>query len=120
MVPGREQWYGHVIYSSAIKVTILAAIGTITAFCMKMFRSHMHMSEKNRHRRRVANSIGAFVGSAATSEQRDLILSQLVEAIVQFGDSGLLHREDDNLYRPKMTIDSIMRTISARPPKDAQ
>ena len=87
MVPGREQWYGHVIYSSAIKVTILAAIGTITAFCMKMFRSHMHMSEKNRHRRRVANSIGAFVGSAATSEQRDLILSQLVEAIVQFGDS---------------------------------
>ena len=115
-----DQWQWHVIYSSAIKISILAAIGTLTAFCLKMFRSHMHMSEKNKHRQRVANCIGAFVGSATTSEQRDLILSQLVEAVVQFGDSGLLHREDDNVYRPKMTIDSIMRTISSRSPKDVQ
>ena len=115
-----DQWQWHVIYSSAIKISILAAIGTLTTFCLKMFRSHMHMSEKNKHRQRVANCIGAFVGSATTSEQRDLILSQLVEAVVQFGDSGLLHREDDNVYRPKMTIDSIMRTISPRSPKDVQ
>ena len=112
-----DQWRWHVIYYSAIRVSILMAIGTVTAFCLKIFRAHLHMSKKNQHRQRVANSIGAFVDSAVTPEQRDLILSQLVESVIQFGSSGLLHREDDNVYRPKMTIDSIMRTLSTSSPK---
>ena len=112
-----DQWRWQVIYHGAIRITILTAIGTAAAFCLKILRAHMHMSEKNRHRQRVANSIGAFVDSAVTPEQRDLILSQLVESVIQFGNSGLLQREDDNVYRPKMTIDSIMRTLSANPSK---
>ena len=108
-----DQWRWEVIYYSAIRVSILAAIGTVAAFCLRILRAHMHMSEKNRHRQRVANSIGAFVESAVTPEQRDQILSQLVESVIQFGNSGLLQREDDNVYRPKMTIDSIMRTLSS-------
>lgn len=106
------------VYYSAIRVTILAAIGTASAFCLKILRAHMHMSEKNRHRQRVANSIGAFVESAVTPEQRDMILSQLVESVVQFGNSGLIHREEDNMYRPKMTIDAITRTLFRNPPKE--
>lgn len=113
-----EQWRWHVIYHSAIRVSVLTAIGTAAAFCLKILRAHLHMSEKNRHRQRVANSIGAFVESAVTPEQRDLILSQLVESVIQFGSSGLLHREDDNASRPKMTIDSIMRTLSTSSPKE--
>ena len=108
-----DQWRWEVIYYSAVRVSILAAIGTVAAFCLRIFRAHMHMSEKNRHRQRVANSIGAFVESAVTPEQRDQILSQLVESVIQFGNSGLLQREDDNVYRPKMTMDSIMRTLSS-------
>ena len=113
-VPDEWQW----IYKGTIRISILAAIGSIIAFFFKMLRAHMYMSEKNQHRQRVANSIGAFVGSATTSEQRDMILSQLVESVVQFGNSGLLHREDDNIYRPKMTIDSIMRTLSTKSSKE--
>ena len=112
-----DQWRWEVIYYSAVRVSILAAIGTVAAFSLRIFRAHMHMSEKNRHRQRVANSIGAFVESAVTPEQRDQILSQLVESVIQFGNSGLLQQEDDNVYRPKMTIDSIMRTLSANPGK---
>lgn len=108
-----DQWRWEVVYYSAIRVSILAAIGTVAAFCLRIFRAQMHMSEKNRHRQRVANSIGAFVESAVTPEQRDQILSQLVESVIQFGNSGLLQNEDDNVYRPKMTIDSIMRTLSS-------
>lgn len=108
----------HVVYYSAIRVTILAAIGTAAAFCFKILRAHMHMSEKNRHRQRIANSMGAFVESAVTPEQRDMILSQLVESVVQFGNSGLIHREEDNMYRPKMTIDAITRTLFRNPPKE--
>ena len=112
----QEGWY--VVYFTVIRVSILAAIGTVAAFCLKILRAHMHMSEKNRHRQRVANSMGAFVDSAATPEQRDMILSQLVESIVQFGNSGLINRDDDNMYRPKMTIDSISRTLLKNTQKD--
>ncbi|MCY3737132.1 MAG: hypothetical protein OXG13_12055 [Gemmatimonadaceae bacterium] len=104
----------NLVYEGAVRISVLASVGTVTAFCLKMFRAYTYMSEKNQHRQRIANSTRAFVGSAITSEQRDLILSQLVESVVQFGNSGLLHREDDNVYRPKMTIDSVMRTLSAK------
>ena len=113
-----DQWRWQVVYHSAIRVSILTAIGTAAAFCLKILRAHLHMSEKNRHRQHVANSMGAFVESAVTPEQRDMILSQLVESIVQFGNSGLVQREDDNVYRPKMTIDSITRTLSTNPQKE--
>lgn len=113
-----DEWQWQVFYHSAIKVSILTAIATTAAFCLRILRAHLHMSEKNRHRQRVANSMGAFVESAVTPEQRDLILSQLVESIVQFGHSGLVQREDDYAYRPKMTIDSITRTLPTNPQKE--
>ena len=116
MNPSTQGW--QLFYYGAIKISVLTVIATTTAFCLKMLRAHMHMSEKNRHRQRVANSMGAFVESAVTPEQRDLILSQLVESIVQFGHSGLVQREDDYAYRPKMTIDSITRTLPTNPQKD--
>ena len=113
-----DEWQWQVVYHSAVKVSILTAIATTAAFCLKILRAHMHMSEKNRHRQRVANSMGAFVESAVTPEQRDLILSQLVDSIAQFGHSGLVQREDDYAYRPKMTIDSINRTLPTSHQKD--
>ena len=113
MNPSGQGW--QLVYYGAIKISVLTVIATTTAFCLKILRAHLHMSEKNRHRQRVANSMEAFVQSAATPEQRDLILSQLVESIVQFGHSGLVQREDDSVYRPKMTIDSITRTFPTNP-----
>ena len=113
-----DEWQWQVFYHSAIKLSILTAIATTAAFCLRILRAHLHMSEKNRHRQRVANSMGAFVESAVTPEQRDLILSQLVDAIVQFGHSGLVQREDDYAYRPKMTIDSITRTLPTNSQKE--
>lgn len=114
-----DQWRWQVVYHSSIRVSILTAIGTAAAFCLKILRAHLHMSEKNRHRQHVANSMAAFVQSAVTPEQRDLILGQLVESIVQFGNSGLVQREDDHIYRPKMTIDSITRTLSPNTQKES-
>lgn len=113
-----DQWRWEVVYYSAIRVSILTAIGTVAAFCLKIFRAHLHMSEKNRHRQRVANSMSAFVESAVTPEQRDMILSQLVDSIVQFGNSGLVQREENSQSRPRTPIDSITRVLTTNPPKD--
>jgi len=106
-----EEWKWHIIYYTAIRITILTAIGAIATFCLRILRAHMHMRQHNLHRQRVANSMAAFVESAVTREQRDLILSQLVDAVVAFGTSGLLQKEDDSIHSPKMTIDTITRTL---------
>lgn len=113
-----DEWQWHVVYYTAIRITILTAVGAAATFCLRIFRAQMHMSHHNRHRQRVANSMQAFVEAAITPEQRDLILAELVSAVVDFGTSGLLSKEDDAIYAPKMTIDSITRTI-AQPPSKA-
>ena len=102
----------HVIYYTAIRITILTAIGAVAAFLMKMLRAYLHMYQHNLHRKRLSNSMAAFVESAATDQQRDLILAHLVDAVANFGSSGLLQKEDDSIYSPKMTIDTITRTIT--------
>src|SRR3990172_1577034 len=107
-----EEWKWHIIYYTAIRVTILTAVGAIATFCLRILRAHMHMSQHNLHRQRVANSMSAFVESAVTPEQRDLILAQLVDAVATFGTSGLLQKEDDSIHSPKMTIDTITRTFA--------
>ena len=114
-LPGQWQW--QVVYYTAIRITILTAVGAAATFCLRILRAQMHMSHHNRHRQRVANSMQAFVEAAITPEQRDLILAALVNAVVDFGTSGLLSKEDDAVYTPKMTIDSITRTISQTPTK---
>lgn len=111
-----DQWQWQIIYKGVLRGSLIAFFGTITAFFLKMFRAHLYMREKNKHRVRVANCIEAFVNSAATEEQRDSILSQLVDSVTQFGSSGLLQREDDNVSRPKMSIESMIKTLSTKPP----
>ncbi len=107
-----EEWKWHIIYYTAIRLTILTAVGAIATFCLRILRAHMHMSQHNLHRQRVANSMAAFVESAVTPEQRDLILLHLVDAVAAFGTSGLLQKEDDSIHSPKMTIDTIARTLA--------
>ena len=99
------------LYLSAIRVTILGALGVIFAFCTRMLRAHMHMAQHNRHRQRIANSIAAFVESAVTPEQRDLILAHLVDSIAHFGSSGILRKEDESAHTSKLVVDNLSRTI---------
>jgi len=81
-----------VIYYTTIRIVILGAVGGVLAFCLKMLRANLHMREINLHRRRLANSMQTFAHAALTKEQRDIILMRVVEAIADFGNSGLLSR----------------------------
>lgn len=108
-----EKWTWHVVYFTAIRITILTAIGAVATFFLRILRANMHILQHNLHRQRVANSMAAFVESAITPEQRDLILTHLVDAIATFGCSGLIQTEEDSIYSPKMMIDNITRTITS-------
>lgn len=110
-LPEKYSW--QIIYFTAIRITGLAAVGSVAAYCMKILKAQLHMFQHNMHRRRVTNSIEAFVESAITPEQRDLILAHLVDAVATFGNSGLLESDQENIYAPKMTIDNVTRSISS-------
>jgi len=111
-LPMEAEW--HVaVYQTALRIVILSAVGAITTYVLRMLRAHIHMSHLNRHRQRVANSIEAFVMSAHTPEQRDLILANLVEAVVAFGNSGLVPHDDDTLGAQKLPTEAIGRLLGS-------
>lgn len=105
---------GLIIYKTAIRITILVSIGAVATFCLKILRSSYHMYKHNQHRQRIANSMSSFVDSAITPEQRDIILTHLVESIANFGNSGLVHGEDDNINASKFVVDNLIRNISPK------
>ena len=96
-------WDWTMIYYTVLRLTFLGFIGTLLAFSLKTLKSYMHMKEHNLHRQRIANSMAAFAESATTKEQRDLILSRLVDSVATFGSSGMLGNDEDG--NSKITID---------------
>ena len=58
------------LYHAFLRVFVLSAAGAAATICVRLFRAHLHMVEKNRHRVRVANSIESFVNSALEPQQR--------------------------------------------------
>lgn len=105
---------GLIIYKTAIRITILVSFGAIATFCLKILRSSYHLYKHNQHKQRLANSISAFVESAVTPEQRDIILTHLVESIANFGNPGIVRRDDDNINATKFVIDNLVRNISQK------
>lgn len=102
-------WNWSFVYLSILRIGILGLISTIIGFGLKMLKANLHMHQHNLHRKRLANSMAAFAESAMTNEQRDLILSQLVESVSNFGTSGMINKESD---KGGISIDSITKTVS--------
>ena len=100
-----KEWTWQMVYFSVIRIGILTLISTLIGFSIKMLKSHLHMREHNLHRKRLSNSIPAFVESASSKEQRDRILTQLVDSVASFGNSGMIKNTDEG--NNKLTIDNI-------------
>jgi hypothetical protein len=115
-LPGPEPW-PLALYHTVLRVFVLSAAGASATFCFRILRAHLHMVEKNRHRVRVANSVESFVNSALDPQQRDLILAKLCEAIVDFGDSGIIQGEKDGVGSAAVSGELIGRILSALSPK---
>ncbi|MCB4812430.1 hypothetical protein LG204_14020 [Methylovorus menthalis] len=107
-----DEWSWKIAYKSAIHITSLATFGSIAAYCLGLFRSHMHMLQHNKHRCTLANSMVTLVDAASTPEQRDIILIHLVTAISDFGNTGLIGNKDSE--NPKLSIGSISPSIASQ------
>lgn len=104
-----EEWKWSIAYISIIRIAILGLISSVIGFSLKMLKANLHMHQHNLHRKRLSNSMAAFAESAMTNEQRDLILSQLVESVSNFGTSGMINKDSD---KGGVSIDSITKTVS--------
>ena len=101
------------VYETVIRVTLIGILAAVSAFCMRIYRAHIHMRELNLHRQRIANSIGSFVESALNADQRDTILTRLVEAICNFGNSGLLTENDDMATPSRTIIETVTKSVTS-------
>jgi len=63
--------------------------------------------------RRIANSIESFDKSALEPPQRDLLLAKLVEAVIEFGDSGIIKNERDEPTSSATSAELVGRTLAA-------
>ena len=111
-LPDGDNW-PTALYHTLLRVFVLSAAGAAATICVRLFRAHLHMVEKNRHRVRVANSIESFVNSALEPQQRDLLLAKLAEAVIDFGDSGIIKSERDETTSSAMSGDLIGRILAA-------
>jgi len=100
-------------YHTVLRVFVLGSVGAASAFSFRMLRAHMHMAEKNRHRVRVANSVESFVNSALEPQQRDLLLAKLAEAIIDFGESGIIKGDRDEQDSSIVSADTLGRILAA-------
>lgn len=111
-LPDATIWPG-ALYHTLLRVFVLGAVGAVSAFSFRMLRAHMHMAEKNRHRVRVANSVESFVNSALEPQQRDLLLAKLAEAIIDFGESGIVKGDRDDQDSSIVSADTLGRILAA-------
>lgn len=111
-LPKGSEW-PEALYHTLLRVLILSSLAGGATLCIRLFRAHMHMAALNEHRVRVANSVEGFVNSALEPQQRDLILAKLVEAIVDFGESGIIRGEKDDAGSPALSGEFVARILSA-------
>ncbi len=111
-LPDGDNW-PTALYHTLLRVFVLSAAGAATATSVRLYRAHLHLVEKNRHRVRVANSVESFVNSALEPQQRDLLLAKLAEAVIDFGDSGIIKSERDEPTSTAMSGDLAGRILAA-------
>jgi hypothetical protein len=99
-------------YYTSIRLAIIGILGVGLAFGLRMTKAYLHMIEHNQHKLRVTNSIEAFVAAVRTSEQKDLVLSKLVESVTEFGDSGILGKQGDTSSLPSVIFETMTKNIS--------
>ena len=104
------------LYFTVMRLFLLSTLASFSAYTFKMLRVHLHIAEKNRHRVRVANSVEGFVQSAGEPSQRDLILAKMTDAIVNFGDSGLVQhdREDGSSTISNDLVGRVVAALSSK------
>jgi hypothetical protein len=105
-----DNWTWQVVYTTAMRITIIVALFSLASFSFSLLRSYLHIYQNNRHRKVIVNSMASLV-EAGKIEQRDFIFNKLLEIIVKFSHTGLLSREKD--FTVNQVVDNLKTTKKA-------
>lgn len=98
-------------YFTSVRLALIGVLSVGFAVSVRMMRAYIHMREHNEHKLRVTNSIEAFVAAVRTKEQKDLVLSKLVESVTEFGDSGILGKQSESTSLPSVMLEAITKNV---------
>jgi hypothetical protein len=98
-------------YYTSIRLALIGVLGIGLAFSLCMTKAYLHMIEHNQHKLRVTKSIEAFVAAVRTKEQKDLVLSKLVESVTEFGDSGILGNQGETSGLPSVIFEAMTKNV---------
>jgi hypothetical protein len=111
-----DEWSWQIIYYTAIRITLFSAYLTLSAYCFKMLSSHVHLYQKNRHKRAIVDSMASLVETGG-SQSRDTIHKTLTDMIIHYGNIGIIGKEtDSSIDRRFEEIKTMIEKISK--PKD--
>lgn len=101
-----------IAYFVSIRLAIFGVAATVTAFSFGMVKANMQLREANAHRARLANSVNAFLVASESPQQRDIILTRLVEAVAEHPDAGFVKSGTDNESRGRFSVENLVRNAS--------
>lgn len=106
--PENPDW-PEVTHLLVLRFAFLSTVGIVCAYCLRSYSAYKHMQQLNAHRKRLANSASAFVSAAYTDSARDRILEIIVNAVANFGVSGLLPAGKEDASMGSISVANIAK-----------
>jgi hypothetical protein len=88
------------------KFIILSALGVLSAYSLKILRSHLHIKHLNDHRMRLMNIMPVLIESPNMQTTREIVVKRILDAVATFGSSGLIDKDPQSLS-PSVTLEQI-------------
>lgn len=91
-----DDWTWQLAYYAGVRVVILAGIGAVASFALRMLKAHIHLSHVNAHRIRIANSMPALL-EVAPKEHQFSVLKLLIETLVTERDTTIFDANPEKI-----------------------
>jgi hypothetical protein len=100
------------LYFTTLRVALLGLLSVGLAFVIKLVRAYLNMAERNSHRLRVTRSMKVFIAAIRDHSQQDLVLGQLIQSVVEFGDPGIISKDSEAGSFQSIVFDPVMKSMS--------
>jgi hypothetical protein len=88
-----DTWTWQIIYYTAIRLAVVAAIFSFATYCFRLLSSHIQMYQENENKRAVIDALPGFVESGVDREKRAIIFNKLIEMVVGFDETGIISKD---------------------------
>lgn len=107
----KENGLGVQIHSAVLKIAILGGIVFGVNLCIRMFRAYTLISQKNKHKAALTNSLLAFLETAIADDVKDEVIKIIVTSIADFGTSGIIPNKSED-KQGSVNVGSVLKLFN--------